>query len=306
MSPLWTDSTRRATRSGITAGLDIGRDAVRYVELETKSGRSQVRSTGSARFDAPLFDGEPSAQSARAIADAVARVASGARRRYLPLHVSIPDPLVRTAVFELEELPKNAAARKALVQFRLQRDLPGQDWEYRSESLGTLISGRHLLLGLAIPGAWRRTVTEALHAQGVVAWSLSGRLPRLMNALEASLSGSSGALVCVMEDSWALAALDPQGRLRYVRSQWRTPGLTTAAIAAEVQRAILAYVHQESDRSIEKIRLFLQGDDADLATELDARSDVACHRLTPAEFAADLPADPALLEYGPALAAALQ
>lgn len=306
MSPLWTDSARRASRSRVSAGLDIGRNVVRYVELETKSGQSQVRFMRSAPLEPAMFDGEPSPQSVRQIADAVAQVAEVARNRYLPLHVSIPDPVVRTAIFELEELPKRPAARTALVQFRLQRDLPSQEWDYRSESLGTLSSGKHLLLGVAMSGAWRRAVIEALQSKGIVAWSLAGRLPRLVNALGGTLSGATSVLVSAMEDSWALAALDPQGRLRYVRSQWRTADLTPSAMAAEAQRAILAYVHQDADRSIEKIRLFSESGGDDLASELDARSDHACHRLTPVQFAAELPSDPALLEYSSALAAALQ
>lgn len=306
MSRSWIDSLRRSGRSGVTAGVDIGRNAVRYVEIDTKSGGSEVRAANSVRLDAALFEGEPTPQSARMIADAVAQVASEARNRYLPVHVSIPDPMTRMALFELEELPKSGAARTALVQFRLQKELPAQEWEYRAEGLGTLSSGKHLLLGMAMSSAWRRTLVEALHARGIIAWSLSSRLPRLLNALETRLSGGSGALVSVTEDSWALAALDSQGRVRYVRSQWRTAGLTAAAMAAEAQRAILAYVHQDGERTIETIRVFAQSADTDLATEIEARSDGACQRLTTAELAADLPADPALLEYASALAAALQ
>lgn len=300
MSRSWIDSLRG--RSGATAGIDIGRNVVRYIEIDG----SEVRAACSVRLDEALFEGEPTSQSARGIADAVAQAASGAHNRYLPVHVSIPDPMTRMVLFELEELPKNVAARTALVQFRLQKELPAQEWDYRAESLGTLSSGKHLLLGTAMSSAWRRTLVEALHSRGVIAWSLASRLPRLVNALETSLPGGSSALISVTEDSWALAALDSDGRVRYVRSQWRTAGLTAAAMAAEAQRAILAYVHQGGERTIDKIRCFAQSTDADLATEIEARSDGACERLTTTAFAPGLPADPALLEYGAALAAALQ
>ena len=306
MSRSWTDSFAGARRSGFSGGLEIGRDVVRYVEIESKAGRSRVCSMSSARIDVPLFEAEPTAANGKAIADAVARVAGTTRNRYLPLHVCVPDPLVRTAIFELEELPKNADARKALAKFRLQRDLPSQECEYRTEALGALNNGKQLLLGMAMSSAWCRAVIEALQTQGIVAWSLTGRLTRLLNALSGNLTGTNGVLICGMDDSWALAAFDSQGRLRYVRSQWSTASLTPAAIAAEAQRAILAYVHQDANRSVEKICLFTPGGQVDLATEINARLDEPCHSLTPAEFAVDQPDGQPLLEYSAALAAALQ
>jgi Tfp pilus assembly PilM family ATPase len=307
VSRSWTETLRKDRRSGVSAGLEIGCGVVRYVEVESKAGRRHVRATKSVRLEKPVFASDPTPEIQRAMTGAIAEAAESACNRYVPLHISIPDPLVRTVVYELDELPGNQAARLALAQFRLQRDLPAQEYEYRTEALGVGANGKHLLLCVAMSRSWHRALSECMQALGIVPWSLAGRLPCLLNASAGDLPAASSVLVAANDDSWGLAALDVQGRLRYVRAQWRTPELTAAAIASEVQRSILAYVHQDASRSVESIRLLATGAErGDLAQELNARSSDACQLIGTADLGVDVSDDASQAEYSAAIAAALR
>jgi hypothetical protein len=294
----------RAT--GRFAGLAIGRNEIRYVELKCKSGLASVQSSRFVSFDVPLFEFEPTPSCKHSVIQAIKVIAADITQRYLPLHVSLPDPLVRTAIFELDELPKGQAMQKALVKLRMQRDLGLQECRYASQDLGVERGGKHLLLGTAISSAWHEVVTEALHGAGLMPWSMAGNIARLFNVFEKQIGERSGALIGLYEDAWSIAIFDGAGMLRFCRSQWRRADMTQSDIAIEIQRAVLSYVHSNSNKTVGAMWLVTSCDADGVLSELNQRSGNACRVLVIADRVSEMNGTNDVAPYTTSLAAAMQ
>ena len=261
-------------------GLAIGRDYIGLARLSSADGGLQVQELAETRLESKLFAGIPDAQTTAALTVALKTVATVIAGRYLPVHVSLPDAAVRLEVFELDELPKGQAAQQELTHWRFTRDAGnGTPTVSASQELGR-DGDKYLLLGLAVDEAWRRCIAEALAQAGIVAWSLSANACRQFNRYHDTLAAGSGALAVLSMDAWALLLWDEQGRVRYARSRWRTVADDHAAIAAEVERSILAYAHGAPNRSVQRVHVVAEGADAGLVTTLDARLREPCLRLS--------------------------
>jgi hypothetical protein len=288
-----------------SAGLAIGWDSVRFVEVASTGDRYELKSAAVRNLPFTMADCASNPSAADHLAQTIAAITGDLRKRYVPFHVSLADPLVRTSIFELDELPAGDAAQLALVQFRMTRESALDDSCFAMQALGPSGLGKHLLLGMATSRAIYDKVVVALRSANVTAWSMAGNSVRLLNVYATEIAGSSGALVAVESDSWSVSIFDDRGRIRYVRSQWRLD-LTPAEIATEVQRAILAYVHSGGDRSVAAISVTENAATEHIAAELEARMDRPCRRLAMTVRLAGLNAEKLPIEYGSPLAAALQ
>jgi hypothetical protein len=255
----------------------VGRDYVGFAGL---ARGSKLEALEERRLSTRLFAGAPPADAQKILVEAVQPFARMVARRYLPLHVSVPDAAVRWATFELDEMPRTAAARLELARFRFTRQGVNGASVYACQALPS-DGAKHLLLGMAMDGAWLGCIAGALAAAGLRAWSLNANASRQFNRFHERLAQSSGALVAATPDAWSLMLWDESARLRHARGRWREGAGDHAAIALEVERAILAYVHG-SGRSV--ARVFVAADAA-LADALDARLRLSCIRL-PDEAAA--------------------
>jgi hypothetical protein len=198
--------------------------------------------------------------------------------RYLPVHVSLPDAVVRVATFELDQMPKTRAAQLDLVRFRFGRQGMNGNHAYACQPLER-DGDRHFLFGMAVDAAWQRLVSDALVEAGIVAWSLNANVCRQFNRFHDRLTQASGALVALAPDAWSVWLWDSQGRPRYARARWRTAADDHADIALEVERSILAYVHGDPKRTVS--RVFTAGDETGAMTgALDARLLEPCARLS--------------------------
>lgn len=277
MSRSWIERARRAAEPSACAGLAVGRDYVGFAELAAAGGGWRVVALEEARLERRLFSGAPTAAAEEALAGALRRFGSAAGR-YLRLHVSVPDALARWATFELDELPKSAAARLELVRFRFGRQGTNGSHAYACQALER-DGDKHLLFGMALDGAWRTLVARALDDAGLVPWSLSGNACRQFNRYHDTLARASGALVALAPDAWSLWIWDEQGRPRYGRGRWRVGAEDHGGIAAEVERSILAYVHSRRERGVERVFVVGGADAGAMAPALDARLREPCVRL---------------------------
>lgn len=298
MSRSWTERLRRD--SPAAAGLALGRHYVALAEMVPGAGAARVKSVEEIALEAPLFSGAPSAAAAAALERALSRFAGKLAKRYLPLHVSLPDPLVHWSLFELDALPAGRAAREELVAFRFSRQGLDGGHLYACQPLGEE-AGKQLALGMAIDRPWHALLTTALAKAGMVAWTIQANTCRQFNAFHDQLAGRSGALVTLAPDAWSLALWDASGRLRHARGRWRAGGEDHGEIAAEVERAILAYVNRHPGRDVS--RVFVAGDGGAFADALDARLREPCTRLSFHERAdAAKPVASAPLAFAAALA----
>jgi hypothetical protein len=304
VSRSWIERARRALEPSARAGLALGRDYAGFARLGAADGGWRVVALDEARLETPLFTGAPTREAGAALAKALGALAGTARGRYLPLHVSVPDALVRWATFELDELPNGSAARLDLVRFRFGRQGTNGSHAYACQPLER-DGATHLLFGMALDEAWRALVTAALEETGIVPWSLSGNACRQFNRFHDTLAQSSGALVALAPDAWSLWMWDDAGRPRYGRGRWRDAAADHGHIALEVERAILAYVHGRRGCSVARVFLVGGAETEAMAAALDARLREPCVRL-PADDGGVTGADPRTASAAVALAAALE
>lgn len=263
------------SRSLTSAGLALERDRV---ELACLGARGQVELLEAQPLAARLFCGSPTAQAQAHLAEALRSLAGALARRFVPLHVSVPDAAVRYATFELDQIPKTRAARLELLRFRFARQGMEPEAVCAEQALGRE-AGKPLLFGMAMEAAWQRLVTLALAQAGLRAWSLSANVCRQFNRFHERLTQASGALVALAPDAWSLWLWDERGRPRYARARWRLGGEDRAEIAQEVERSILAYVHGASGRAIEGVFVAADAEAGGLGEALDARLRAPCVRL---------------------------
>lgn len=289
MSPSWTRAWRPAV--ACRAGIAIGRQQLTAVLLDDSQQPPRLRALHTQALAAPLFDGPPSAAAEDALVQALQAVSSDLAGRYAAVHVALPDFALRSAVFELEQLPRPARLQQALLRWRF-----AQAWqrsedslECRGQDLGR-DGARHLLFAQAGDRAWLDCVRRALARVDIGPWSLNAAAVYRFNAFHDTLSATPGALLALDADGWSLLIWDEQGRLRQslirLRANASEPlAVTLAAIADEAERAILAYVQAEAGRRVE--RLYLTGereDGAALCQTLNSRLREPA-RLLPADAA---------------------
>lgn len=265
-----------APRSSV--GVAIGARQVCAARLVSNRESWVLQGCRQENLDASVFRGAPTTDSIAALAKAIAAVCNGAGKEFVPVHVSLPDPLAAFSVFELEELPKTRDAQLNLVGWRLAKEHYGDERPLycASQPLGQA-DGKQLLFGMALEAPWRDAVREGLQRAGVVAWTMNTATCYRFNRFHPLLTAGrhSGALVALDPDAWALALWDDDGRLRWLRGRWRDdlPAGTAAyaAIAVDVERFILAYVHGGNGRRIERVYVAAGDETAALAEALDRR-----------------------------------
>lgn len=286
------------------AGLSVGREHVSYIEIAKTGRKWGLRHVGEAKIDGRLF-AEETSMLASSLVPALTAAVGDRARRFGPLHVSVPDAVVRVSLFELDALPASRAAQDAFVEFRMARDAGATRYRYASQPLGRGNSSKQFLLGLALEERWHLAIEGALKAAGLRAWSLNANGLRQFNLHHEHIIGRSGALITLEPDTWSMVIWDASGLLRYSRAQWRVDAVDAQEIAAEIERSILGYVHSENGRSVDQIWVCAGVDTAQLTELLNARASTPCQLLNAAEFLG-VGTGQDLLRCEAALAAALQ
>jgi hypothetical protein len=266
-----------SSNSGATAGLYFGRDSVSCVRLQSDGGSRTVASAGSVSLAVPLFKGVPPVAVRAALLEALVACCADIRGRHVPVHIVIPDAAISAAVFELDQVPASADALGRLVELRLARELGSAGGVCVSQLLGPC-EGKTLLLGASVDKAWLGVLLEACAAVGVVPWSLTSMSGAVFNGFHDSVRGASGALITLTPESWALWVWDAAGLARPLRSQWRGGVDDEPEIAAEVERALIAYTDGHSARAIDKLHLWNPGSGDALGAVLDGRVRTPCSR----------------------------
>lgn len=275
MSPSSTE--RLPGRAG--AGVAIGRDYVGFASVVAARGGWRVQALTEARLETRLFSGAPGPREQAALAGALRTLAGSVARRFVPVHVSVPDAAVQWASFELDQMPKTRAAQLDLARLRFSRHGVSASHAYACQPLAH-DAGKPLLFGMALDQAWRRCITDALDEAGLTAWSLSANVCRRFNRFHDKLTQASGALVALAPEAWSLWVWDERGRPRYARARWRAaPGADHAEIALDAERSIVAYVQGDAQRTVAGVYCAAGAEIEAMAGALDARMRQPCVRL---------------------------
>lgn len=265
MSPSWTKRYSLAPER--MAGIAIGRNRICAVVLGEQGGKHEVPLIRTQEIAAPLFAAPPTAETEAMLANALQEASGEFRNLFAAVHIALPDTVIRSAVFELDELPKSADMRATLLSWRFAKEWqrPEDSLECRGFDLGA-DGGKRLLFGQAGDRAWLDCVRRALAQAGITPWSLNAASTYRFNRLHDAIAAEGGALLALNSDSWNLLLWDDAGRIRQVLTRMRGTAATeseAASIADEVERAILAYVQAGDGRRIGK--LYLAGSQTEMA-----------------------------------------
>jgi hypothetical protein len=267
--------TERARRGFASAGLVIGRDYVGFAHVAAAKTGWRARAVAEARVSAALFSDAPTPGASAALDEALAQFPEKLKRRYLPVHVSLPDAAVQVATFELEQLPRTPAAQIDLVRLRFARLGVSAAHVYACQPLERE-GDKHLLFGMAGDAAWLKFVNDALARARIVPWSLSANACRQFNRFHDRLTQTSGALVVLAPDAWSLWLWDARGRPRHARSRWRLANESHSDIALEIERLIVAYVDGDPARGVERVYVLAGEEAGAMSGALDARLRERC------------------------------
>jgi len=214
----------------------------------------------------PALDLEkrPTATIGAELAGAIRQLFPDGAKRYLPLQVSVPDPLGHLEILILDGVPKTRKACLDLVRWHFEKDahLDPSQVEFGFQHLGR-DDGKFLLLGQALDARWLAVVRGALAEAGLENYSLNMSFSRSFNACEDRVrSMNEGvALVSLHADSWSLGFCDHQARVRFLRSRWRRDGAEYfASIGTEIENAIRAYSKAASEPQIAQVVVMGEAD----------------------------------------------
>lgn len=274
MSPSWI--SRFSIKPEVTAGIAIGRNQVCAVVLEEKAGQHAIRAIRTRDLAAPIFNAQHGVDTESKLADALQAVSQEFKGLFAAVHIALPDTVIRSSVFELDELPKQEAMRKTLLSWRFSKE-----WRRTEDSLDCRgfdlgeEQGKRLYFGQAGDRPWLDCVRRSLVRAGITPWSMNAAAVYRFNCFQDLIANGAGALLSLDPDCWNLLIWDDAGRVRQVLTRLRGSTQTedeALAIANEAERAMLAYA-QGNDRSTVN-NFYLAGAEAEmaaLAEVLDAR-----------------------------------
>jgi hypothetical protein len=228
VSPSWIRrwTGRLSPRPESTAGIAIGSQAVCAVVLAGAPGSQEIRAMEKLDLARPLFAAAPSAADEAALAEALRAVSEAFRGQFAAVRVALPDTVIRSAVFDLEELPKTEDLRGALLRWRFAQEWqrPEEMLECRGADLG-VDGGKKLYFGQAGDRPWLDCVKRALAAAGITPWSVNAAAASRFNCFHDDMTGSGGALLALDPECWNLQLWTPRaGCAACSRAcAWRVP-----------------------------------------------------------------------------------
>lgn len=258
---------RFSAAPSVVAGIAIGRNQVCAVVLDAQGGKHEIRAIHTQDMAVPLFAEQPTMASEAGLVQALDEISEGFRREYASVHVALPDMVIRSTVFDLDDLPKTADMRGALLRWRFAKE-----WQRSEDSLDCRgfdlgeDHGKRLFFGQAGDRPWLDCVRRALARNGIATWSLNASSIYRFNCFQDAVVGGAGALLTLDPDCWNLQLWDDRGRVRRILTRLRenlAVEYEMAAIADEAERAVLAYVQGDGSRNVG--RVYLAGNAAEMA-----------------------------------------
>lgn len=140
--------------------------------------------------------------------------------QYIPLQISLADPLVKSAVFDLEAMPTQAKARDQLVRRRFDKE-HHIDMEQMSLTLQPMVSkqGKQQIYALTTGSSVIQIISDVCKQKQLMLNALDGSVNYLFNNYYESMVESAG-LLQLNPEYWTLIAWDKEKHIRYVRSKW--------------------------------------------------------------------------------------
>lgn len=245
----------------LQAGIAIGRHHLCAVTIESSGNAWSIRNIHRHDLSAPLFTGVPTPAAAGALDGALQALGEELKAQFALTHVALPDTVIRSSIFELDEMPKSAALQSELIRWRFAKDWqrPEDSLECRGQDIGSA-AGKRLLLAQAGDQAWIDCVKQALARAGLMPSSMNAALTYRYNRFKHQFAPTDGAMLSLDPDGWTLLHWNDCQQLRRIATRLRATDDfdDINSMAGDVVRAIQTGPAGKSDR------LYLSGNTQDM------------------------------------------
>lgn len=245
----------------IQAGIAIGRHHLCAVTIESSGNAWSIRNIHRHDLSAPLFTGVPTPAVAGALDAALQGLGEELKAQFALTHVALPDTVIRSSIFELDEIPKTPELQSELIRWRFAKDWqrPEDSLDCRGQDIGSA-AGKRLLLAQAGDQAWIDCVKQALARAGLMPSSITAALVYRYNRFQHQFAPTDGAMLSLDPDGWTLLYWDAQQQLRRIATRLRATGDSDEInnLAGDVARIIQTGSAGKIDR------LYLSGNIQDM------------------------------------------
>lgn len=225
----------------LQAGIAIGRHHLCALTIESSGSAWSIRNIHRHDLSVPIFTGVPTPAAAGALDAALQALGEELKAQFTLTHVALPDTVIRSSIFELDEIPKTAELQSELIRWRFAKDWqrPEDSLDCRGQDIGSA-AGKRLLLAQAGDLAWMDCVKQALARAGLMPSSMNAALTYRYNRFQHQFAPTDGAMLSLDPDGWTLLYWDARNQLRRIATRLRATDDSDEidSLAGDVVRAI--------------------------------------------------------------------
>lgn len=216
----WT--RRLSLENDLSIGIAISRNSVCAAKIKEQDGKPNVIWIKQTTIDQPLFEHDDIHPNSDALSKALKTIVNSLDNRSSPIHVALPDTVIKTSTFELDDLPKSNKTLSSLAQWKMADNFGRIDRELvcRTLSLGT-DNGKHLLYAQAGYRYWIEHITSSFNACGIVPWTINSASHFRHNYLNSQGIAPASTMLSVDDDCWTLQLWDSDARIRLTLTRLR-------------------------------------------------------------------------------------
>ena len=268
-------------------GISIGKYKICDAHILRGNRLPQLLNTIEKCSATSFFNGNSYTELQDILNETLAELDGVVKRKFIPIQIALPDPLISMFVFELDEIPNSKKAQQELISWRMAKSY------YRDRDSTHCVSqylgkqeDHHLMLGLAVDKDILECIRTVFKENKMYITIIDMAACHRFNYLRHSVALDSGVLISLDDDYWTLMIWDAQGRLRHVRSRWvEQPKYwcqekAQINIMTEVKRAVRAYINEGIGSTIGGLYVSCNGEISGLCTLLEQDMHDTCRVLS--------------------------
>lgn len=253
----WT--RRLGLENDLSVGIALSSSNVCVVKVNWQDGKPNITWIKQGTIERPLFESEDLHDNGDALYKALWPIVESLEDKSLPVHVVMPDTVIRTATFELDELPKSRKTLSSLARWRMSDELGRGEDELvcQTMSLGD-DDGKHLLYVQAGDRYWLEHVKSSFNACRILPWSINSASHSRYNYLNTQGIKPVSAMLSIDDNCWTLQVWDSDTRIRLTLTRLRRAHTSTRdeeMILNELTRVLRAWQVNHPDYTFNTLYL---------------------------------------------------
>lgn len=219
MLHLWTKAfdfiTCKLTGIG---GITVNRQDIDFIWLQGSPDNSRIKHAQRFELTRPILEHEKTAPELEDIFTQIKKILGN---KFVPIQISLPDPLFTINRFEIDKLPATTKAQHDYIKWRFQKIFNRNDLVCDSQVLKAR-NGHSELMGIAIDSLWTDKFINLCHKTELHLERIDPAVTYLLNAFEVAINteAETEAVLAITTNYWSLAVIDPFGQLLYFNAQW--------------------------------------------------------------------------------------